>query len=233
VVGRSGEAPAAASAAPDRSPLARADRSAGRLEDALNLGGAIAIVGIMLFGVAQVLSRSVSTWLNAVLPTIPRFAIHGYLDYVQFAAIFYAMLGLAYCQRTDGHIRMEIVPAQLRGRAVWVVEAVASGLAVVVTILMIVGTWDNFHNAWSKGDSSIDLRLPLWPAKLVVPLMLAVLLVRLLLQLWGYLRLVRWPDAVPVAVPVARGAAQAARLEAEEAIARAETAGGGAGGAVR
>ena len=129
MVGRSGEAPAAASAAPDRSPLARADRSAGRLEDALNLGGAIAIVGIMLFGVAQVLSRSVSTWLNAVLPTIPRFAIHGYLDYVQFAAIFYAMLGLAYCQRTDGHIRMEIVPAQLRGRAVWVVEAVATGLA--------------------------------------------------------------------------------------------------------
>ena len=36
----------------------------------------------------------------------------------------------------------------------------------------------------------MDIKLPLWPAKLVVPLMLTVLLARLALQLWGNLRLV-------------------------------------------
>ena len=85
---------------------------------------------------------------------------------------------------------MEIVLASMRGRPMWAFETSATLVAMLVTILLIVGTWDNFHNARSKGDSSMDIKLPLWPAKLVVPLMLTVLLARLALQLWGNLRLV-------------------------------------------
>ena len=85
---------------------------------------------------------------------------------------------------------LEIVLASMRGRLMWAFETSATLVAMKVTILLIVGTWDNFHNACSKGDSSMDIKLPLWPAKLVVPLMLTVLPARLALQLWGYLRLV-------------------------------------------
>ena len=77
-------------------------------------------------------------------------------------------------------------------------------------------SWDNFHNAWAKGDSSMDIKLPLWPAKLVVPVMLAVLLWRLGLQLWGYLRMLGDPSRTPLAVPVAETVEQAARREIEE-----------------
>lgn len=198
--------------------LARADWRFAQLEDFLNIMAALAIFGVMAFGIAQILSRSLFSGLHALIPAIPRFAIHGYIDYVQFIAVFYGMLGLAYCQRQGGHIRMEIVLAGMRGRLAWFFESMATLIAVVVTVLLIIGTWDNFYNAWSKGDSSMDIKLPLWPAKLVVPLMLCVLLARLLLQLWGYVRLLANPTLLPLAVPLAETVEQAARREIEDAL---------------
>jgi TRAP-type C4-dicarboxylate transport system permease small subunit len=198
--------------------LARADWWTAKLEDALNLIGAVAIFGVMVVGVAQILSRSVSGWLHTLLPAIPRFAIHGYIDYIQFIGVLYAILGIAYCQRVGGHIRMEIVLANLRGRLMWIFETLATVVAISVCVLLIIGTWDNFHNAWARGDSSMDIKLPLWPSKLVVPLMLGVLLARLLLQLWGCLRMLAHPARTPLAVPVPETVEQMARREIEEAI---------------
>ena len=204
---------------PARAPrLARADAWQSKLEDALNLVAAIAIFGVMAVGVVQVVGRSVSSWLHGLVPAIQPFAIYGYIDYVQFIAVLYAVLGIAYCQRLGGHIRMEIVVANLRGRALWLLEATAVLLAIVATVLLVAGTWDNFANAWSKGDSSMDVNLPLWPSKLVVPLALAVLLVRLVLQLWAYLRLLADPARPEIAVPRHETPEQAAQREAEEAI---------------
>ena len=219
--------PSDASRAAPRPPagaplLARADGWTTKLEDALNLIGAAAIFGVMVVGVAQILSRSVSSGLHTLLPAIPRFAIHGYIDYIQFIGVLYAILGIAYCQRVGGHIRMEIVLANLRGRLMWLFETLATVVAITVCVLLIIGTWDNFHNAWSRGDSSMDIKLPLWPSKLVVPLMLGVLLARLLLQLWGYLRMLADPGGAPLAVPVAETIEQAARREIEETIGKTE-----------
>jgi TRAP-type C4-dicarboxylate transport system permease small subunit len=203
-------------------PLARLDWWYAKLEDALNLVAALAIFGVMLFGVVQILSRSVSGWLHQLVPAIPPIAIHGYIDYIQFIAVLYAILGIAYCQRLGGHIRMEIVLGMMRGRVLWFLEALAALLAVAVTLLLIAGTWDNFYNAWAKGDSSMDIKLPQWPSKLVVPLMLAVLLVRLALQLWGYARMVRDPSRAPLAVPRLETVEEHARHEIEEAIGKLE-----------
>jgi C4-dicarboxylate transporter, DctQ subunit len=200
--------------------LSKLDRGSARLEDALNLVAAVAIVAVMVLGVVQIVSRSVSGGLNKLIDAIPPFAIYGYIDYVQFIAVLYAVCGIAYCQRLGGHIRMEIVLSQMRGRLLWLLEALAVLLGAVVTVLVIIGTWDNFHNAWARGDSSMDINLALWPAKLVVPLMLLVLLWRLLLQLWAYARLVRDPSAPPIGVPLIEDAKKAARREVEEALAK-------------
>ncbi len=200
--------------------LAKLDRLSAKLEDALNFVAALAIFGVMAFGVAQILSRSISNGLHSLVPSIPPFAIYGYIDYVQFIAVLYAVLGIAYCQREGGHIRMEIVVGMMRGRAQWLVEGLAVLLGLVVTLLLIGGTWDNFHNAWARGDSSMDINLSLWPAKLVVPVMLALLAWRLLLQLWAYAKLVRDPGSVPIGVPIVADLQEAARREVEEAIAK-------------
>lgn len=222
MAGPTESAPAAARPGADAPLLARLDWWYSKLEDALNLVAAIAIFGVMAFGVLQILSRSVSGGLHKLLPAIPPIAIYGYIDYIQFIAVLYAILGIAYCQRLGGHIRMEIVLGTLRGRLLWLMEAFAVLLAVAVTVLLIAGTWDNFHNAWARGDSSMDIRLPQWPSKLMVPLMLAVLLARLLLQLWGYARLARDPSGAPVAIPRLETAKEHARREIEEAIGKLE-----------
>jgi TRAP-type C4-dicarboxylate transport system permease small subunit len=222
MAGPSEEAPAAARPAAGAPLLARLDWRWSRIEDALNLVAAVAIFGVMLFGVAQIVSRSVSSGLHKLLPEVPPIAIYGYIDYIQFIAVLYAILGIAYCQRVGGHIRMEIVLATMRGRLLWLLEALAVLLAIVVTVLLIAGTWDNFYNAWDKGDSSMDIRLPQWPSKLVVPLMLLVLLVRLALQLWGYARMVRDPSGAPLAVPRVETPEEHARREIEEATGRLE-----------
>ena len=76
--------------------------------------------------------------------------------------------------------------------------------------------------AWQLGDSTIDIKLPVWPTKLIVPFVLVVLCVRLVLQAFDYMRLIRHPDAEPIAVPVIETIEVQAKNEIEEALGREE-----------
>jgi hypothetical protein len=64
----------------------------------------------------------------------------------------------------------------------------------------------------------MDIRLPTWPSKLVIPVALSLLFLRLLMQIYGYARLVRNPDREPVAVPVIEDVEKVAQHEIEEAF---------------
>ena len=65
----------------------------------------------------------------------------------------------------------------------------------------------------------MDIYLPLWPSKLVVPMAFVVLVARLVLQAWGYGRAFVLGLSTPVAVPgdpVGRGCC--ARAEAAASV---------------
>jgi len=64
-------------------------------------------------------------------------------------------------------------------------------------------------------DSSMDIALPLWPAKLLAPVAFSVLCVRLVLQLWGYGLAFARNLVEPVAIPLVQSAAEQAAAEAE------------------
>jgi TRAP-type C4-dicarboxylate transport system permease small subunit len=189
----------------DPSLLGRVDHYYGRLEEVLNLLAAFAIFALMIVGVVQIVGR-----------TVFNYAIDGYIDWIEQTSIVYAMFGVAYCQRFGGHIRMELGLSFLKGRTLWAFEAVAVLIAIVIVTMLIDSTWLHFVRAWEKGDSTIDIRLPIWPSKLVVPIALTVLWLRMLLQLWGYLRLFANPNLRPVAVPVLETAEQMAQREIED-----------------
>ena len=111
----------------------------------------------------------------------------------------------------------------LRGfsmRFMWAMELFAVLVALVAITVLVETTWENFLRAWQLGDSTIDIKLPIWPTKLLVPLVLAVLWVRLAIQSIDYLRLVRHPDAAPIAVPVIETIEVQAQNEIEEALGR-------------
>jgi len=170
--------------------LARVDRLYAWVENGLNFIGALVVFVLMLFVCSEVFARTV---LNR--------SIYGFIDTVELSMAAFAFLGAAYCQRLGGHIRMDLAIGQLRGRVLWVVEAVATVVALVVIALLIEGSWAHFLRAFQIGDTTIDAELVTWPSKLLAPIGLSFLWLRLLLNLVGYLRLVRWPEAEPVAVP--------------------------------
>ena len=179
--------------------LKRADQLLGALENGLNLIAGGLIFALMLFGVAQIVAR---TLLNA--------PILGYIDVVEVAMVGFAVLSIAFVQRVGGHVRMELLVGRLTGRPLWLLEAAGTAAAGFIVAVLIPHSYRHFARAFEYGDSTIDVELVTWPAKLVVPVALAVLLARLALQLAGYLRLAWQPDFPPVAVPESKDpAAQA------------------------
>lgn len=171
--------------------IAALDRFFDRIETPLNLIGGIFVLGLAALGVVQVIMRS--------LFDIP---LLGYVDIIEQGTAVFAFLGLAYCQRAGEHIRMEIVLQALPRPSLFRVEVINTAFATVVVGTLLPGSFLYFQRAYLFGDSTMAIGLPTWPGKLLVFCALIMLLVRLLIQLLGFLRLAINPEAQPVAVPL-------------------------------
>ncbi len=182
------------------------DRVLARIETGFNLIAAFSIFVLMFLGVGQVLGRK--------LLNMP---IFGYLDIVEQAIALFAFLGIAYCQRLGGHIRMELLLTQLRGRALWLAEALGIVLALAVVAILIENSFGHFLRAYEFGDSTIDAEIPVWPSKLLVPVAFSLLWLRLVLQLVEYGRLALDPDSKPRGVPTIAALSEQAQREIQEA----------------
>lgn len=194
----------------DASLLSRLDRLLFRLEYALALGAGLAILTVMLVSVANILGRKL---LELPVP--------GFVDWMEQAVPLIAFLAVGYCMRLGGHIRMDLLIGQLRGRALYAAEFAGTLLIFLLVLTLIAGSWLHFERSfdwgspmWSR-DSTIDIGLPIWPVKLVVPAMLSLLALRLALQLWAFARAVVENPAEAVAVPKIESAAEQAEHEAE------------------
>lgn len=194
----------------DDSMLSRLDRALFRVESAMSLIAGIMIFGLVCLAVVHVVSRKL---FNAPLP--------GFVDWVGVFMAVFAFLGISYCHRLGGHIRMDMLVGTLRGRRLWLAEFLTTLITLIVITALVYGTWSHFQRSfdwdaplWSR-DSSIDIGLPLWPAKLIVPFALSVLWLRLVLHLWGYGRAFIRNEETAVAVPLVEDAATQAAHEAE------------------
>jgi len=84
---------------------------------------------------------------------------------------------------------------------------------------MIYG-WQHFMRAWSIGDSTMDIEIPLWPSKLIVAFAFAMLLIRLVLQLLGFIRLAIHPDTEhQIAIPKIESVDEVAQQEINAGLA--------------
>lgn len=200
----------------DAPTLSALDRRLGTVETGFNLVAALAIFVLMLIGVWQVLGR---TLFNA--------PVRGYIDFVELSISTFAFLGIAYCQRLGGHVRMEMVLKPMRGRLLWSTEIFGTVVALAVIAVLIWYGWGHFLRAYQLGDSTIDAQLPVWPSKLLVPIAFALLWLRLVVQLVGFTRLVRHPAAEPVAVPTVLTVEQLAAIEIEESVGKVTPSKGG------
>ncbi len=194
----------------DDSRLSILDQRLYKLESYLALISGLAVFSLMVMAVVSVGGRN---FANAPLP--------GYVDWIEQAMPLIAFMGISYAQRDGGHIRMDMVVGALRGRTLYIVEFITTAVILALIVLLIWGSWAHFARSfdfgaplWSR-DSSIDIGIPLWPAKLLAPVAFSVLCLRLVLQLWAYGRAIRHPDPAPIAVPLIADAATQAAMEAE------------------
>lgn len=197
-----------ATAEDDGSLIFKVDRKVAVVENVFNAVGAMFIVIVMIYMCCEVLSRK---FLGRPLP--------GVIDWVELAMGTFAFLGAAYCQRVGGHVRMELVMGRLRGRILWATEALAVAIALFyISVIAYKSFSEDFMWAVELGDSTMDIELPVWPSKLVVPIAMTLLAIRLSINLWGYLRMFMDPSKTPIGVPIIKTAADVAREEIEEAM---------------
>lgn len=182
----------------------------GWVETLFNLIAALSIFALMFLGIVQVVGR-----------TLFNKPVAGYIDLVELSMATFAFLGIAYCQRFGGHVRMDLFIKMAKGRVHWAMEIFGTLVALFIIGVLIWYGFEHFLRAYQIGDTTIDAELPVWPSKLLVPLAFALLWLRLLLQLAGFIRLLLHPDAVPLAVPKALTAEDLAAQEIAESDASA------------
>lgn len=194
----------------DSSLLSRLDRALLPIERVCAILSGIAIFSLMFLAVYSVGGRKF--FASPML---------GYVDYIEAAMPIIAIMGVSYVQRDGTHIRMDMLVGNLRGRALWLFEFISVVLMLVVIVALTWGAWDHFDRSFDcsrplcSRDSSIDVGIPIWPSKLVVPIAFGVLVCRLLIQAVGYGRALVLGLEAPVAVPLNLSIAEQARLEAE------------------
>jgi TRAP-type mannitol/chloroaromatic compound transport system permease small subunit len=193
----------------DDSLISRLDRKLLRIETVLALISGLAVFGIMIFAVVSVSGRNL---INMPVP--------GYVDWIEQLMPLIAFMGVSYTMRDGTHIRMDILIGRFSGRWLWAAELITAFAALVLIVLLIWGSWAHVDRSfdlnapWFSRDSSIDIRIPLWPAKLLVPVAFSVLALRLILQIWGFGRAIVYNLARPPGVPMIKSAAQQAADEA-------------------
>lgn len=187
--------------------LHQADRLLAVVENGLNFVGGAIVFGLMFLGVTQI-----------VLRTVFRKPIFGYIDIVEVSMVGFAVLAISFVQRIGGHVRMEMLLSHVKGRLHWFLEFLGTAVACFIVAVLIPYSYRHFERAYNFGDSTIDIELSTWPAKLVIPVALSILLIRLTIQLLGYLRMTFWPAGEPAGVPLIKNVEE----QAEEEILHAE-----------
>jgi len=195
----------------DNSTYSKIDKELRSLEMFMCLLSGIAIFSLMVLAVISVGGR------NAIGQPLP-----GYVDFIEQVLPMIAFLGISYTQREGGHIRMDILVGKLKGRTLWIAEFITTLFMFLLMLVLIWGAWQffdrsfDFERPYWSADSSLDLNIPLWPTKLLVPISFGVLALRLFWQLLGYANAIKTGALQPVGLPLPKDAAQQA---AEEALA--------------
>lgn len=209
----------------DSSLISRLDRMLLPLEKVMALISGIAAFSLMFLAAYSVAGRQLDkTFLAPALDAIGVMdgPLLGYVDYIEALMPLIAIMGVSYVQREGAHIRMDIIIGQLRGRLLWFFELMAVLLILTLMIALVWGAWSHFDRSFDcarplcSRDSSIDVSLPIWPSKLVVPVAFGVLVLRLVLQAFAYGRALVLGLESPPAVPLIQSVAEQAAAEADQ-----------------
>ena len=160
----------------------------------LVLLGAVGMVSSMFLGTADVVGTQ---FLGVPVP--------GALEITESTMVLIVFGALAFAQMQRAHIRVEILHGYAGPRTKAFMDAVTHLVALVFFALL---AWQGYGEAlygWEIRESTLGyIRFPLYPARWLLVLGTALLLLRLALDLISDLARM-WRGEPPSAPPVARG----------------------------
>ena len=155
----------------------------------------IKISGISLFIVMILTSFQ-------ILSRVAGYPWPGYLELSELSIAIFAFLGVAYAQRLDARITMELLVGKLTGRPKWILEFISSIFALIIVVILIYYSFLFAIDAYIIGDTTYDYLYPTWPAKILVPIAFSVWALRLSFEIIGFLRMAIYSNAEPIAIPL-------------------------------
>ncbi len=142
------------------------------LEDTFNIVAVGFIMLMMFLATAEIFGRY---FFNQPIP--------GQLEIVELIMAAVVFLGMAYTQRKDGHVRMEIFLTRvLKGRAYHIAESFSLILSLFIYSIITVYSFQFALDAFSMGDVTAYIYAPTWPSKLCVPVGGFLLCLRFIIQ---------------------------------------------------
>ena len=129
------------------------NKKLSKIEDFLVLFVGISIFIVMILTSIQIISRVVG------------YPWPAFLELSELAISIFAFLGVAFAQRMDAHIRMELLVANLKGRIKWTIEFIATFCAFIVIGILIYYSSLFAIDAYVIGDSTMDYLFPTWPRR--------------------------------------------------------------------
>lgn len=144
----------------------------GRVERALTVLSAVIVCLMMLLVVTQIMARALRT------------ALPGIVESLELLVVAVVFLGLAYTQSVNGHIRIDVILNQLPVKWRKTLEGLLLALALGTFGIMTYVSGEAAYEAWVLGDYREGLiEYPLWPSKILIPIGVGLLSLRLLVQL--------------------------------------------------
>ena len=104
-----------------------------------------------------------------------------------FMFAWLVLFGMSYGVRAGAHIGVDLLVKKLSPAANKVVGALAIALCMLYAGIMVYGGWGDLDLLIMIGIEAEDLPIPLWTAKIILPLGYALLFLRFAQAGWGLL----------------------------------------------
>lgn len=159
----------------------------GKLATTMNFVAGVIIVVLMLATTADVANRALRGQSFA-----------GLAEYFEVLLVAFLYLSLTHTQRKGSHVQIDSVVSYLP--RTWRPWVEAFGCAVVIAVLAVF-VWYSADRAWEsllQREFRMGLtRVPVWPARLMIPLGYAALMIQFGLEFAERVRIARGGEAEP------------------------------------
>ena len=159
-----------------RSAFVRVSRAA--------MGGLLLLSGI---GIALL---AIPTVIDVTFRRLVGGSIPGVVEVSEVALVCVIIFGMAAALRDGDHISTPLLTGRLSRRNAARVRALGMCFVVILLTIMVVGTVGSATDSYLSGEYRFGfVAVPVWPAKIAIPIGLGLLLVELVIQLTDAVRL--------------------------------------------